>query len=124
MEPQVIRNAEPALRQLDAGSELRIIFDGLNAAKHFAMGWVSFEPGSKTTAHTRDVEEVIYILSGEGRIVTKSKEYTLQPGDAILIPAGVEHYHANKGSIKLEQLYFFSPQGPERKLRDLPCVEC
>lgn len=123
MKPTVTRHSDAQLLKLGEGSQLKIIFDSENGAQNFAMGWVSFEPGSQTPPHTRQAEEVIYVTKGEASIVTDENTYLLKPGDTILIPAGVEHYHKNAGNEIVEQLYIFSPQGPEKPLRDLPLVE-
>ncbi len=123
MIPKIIRNQDTPLRRLEEGSQLRIILDSVNGANNLAMGWVSFEPGKRTSTHTRNVEEVTYILRGEVFVVTETDEYKLTSGDTILIPAGIAHYHENRGEKTLEQIYIFAPQGPEKPLRDLPIIE-
>jgi quercetin dioxygenase-like cupin family protein len=54
-----------------------------------------------------DTEECIYVLSGSARLETESGEFPLQPGDAILIPAGEQHVTRNTGSEPLMLLCFF-----------------
>jgi quercetin dioxygenase-like cupin family protein len=121
--PTFIRGKSLPFRQFIEGSELRIILDAENGASHFSMGLVTFEPGRQTTPHTRAVEEVVYVLRGISSVVTTHfGEFTLAPGDALHIPPGVEHYHANKGKDLVEQIYLFSPQGPEKPFRDLPII--
>lgn len=123
MKPILVKYDETELRHLEEGSLLKIFFDSENSAKNFSMGWVSFDPGSRTSVHTRDVEEVIFVLKGETYIVTTDHgEFFLRKGDCVLIPAGIEHYHANRGDEVLEQIYLFSPQGPEKPLRNLSIV--
>lgn len=121
MEPLVVKAEEVEWRQLEAGSKLQIFFDSENGAKNLAMGIVAFEPGQKTTPHTRSVEEVIFVLEGTATIVT-NREYTIPAGSAILIPPGVEHFHENKAQTELKQIYLFAPQGPEKALRSLQVI--
>ncbi len=123
MIPKIIRTQDIPLRRLEEGSQLRIILDSVNGANNLAMGWVSIEPGKRTSTHTRNVEEVTYILRGEVFVVTETDEYKLTSGDTILIPAGTAHYHENRGEKTLKQIYIFAPQGPEKPLRDLPIIE-
>jgi mannose-6-phosphate isomerase-like protein (cupin superfamily) len=52
-------------------------------------------------------EEVIHVLSGEGRTETESGEHPLQAGDTILVPAGELHVTRNTGSEPLILLCFF-----------------
>src|SRR5436309_1868545 len=111
MKPIVVRKQEPELRQLEEGSRLKIILDEQSGAQNLAMGWVAFEPGRRTASHTRDVEEIIFVLKGEALVVTNEGEFRLYPGDTILLPAGIEHYHQNPGAeVVLEQIYVFAPQ--------------
>lgn len=119
MKPKQITTSNIELRKLDDGINLKIFFDSLNGAKNFAMGLVIIEPGKKTSKHTRDVEEIIYVIKGEVLVITNEVEYTLKEGDSILIPAGIEHYHENRSPNVIEQIYIFTPQGPEKPLREL-----
>ena len=123
MNPVVIKDDELRVRKLEEGSSLKIILDDKVGSKHLAMGVVFFEPGAKTINHVRDVEEVIFVTKGEATIVTDDAAYTLVEGDTIFIPPGVLHRHENRGNMPLEQVYIFSPQGPERALRDLEVIK-
>ncbi|MDR2541728.1 MAG: cupin domain-containing protein [Candidatus Peribacteria bacterium] len=91
------------------------------------VGTVSIPPKSATGMHSRDFEEVIYMLSGQGQVKTEDGEmYTLNAGDCILIPEGIVHCHANDTDSPLEQLYIFAPQTStdiEESLRKLPVLE-
>ncbi|HSL21449.1 MAG TPA: cupin domain-containing protein [Vicinamibacterales bacterium] len=57
--------------------------------------------------HHRDCEECIFVLSGTGKTVADSGEYTLNPGDTILIPAGERHVTRNTGTVPLLLLCFY-----------------
>lgn len=119
---KVLRTEDLEVHRLGEGSTVKPIIDSMVGAGNVAMGWVSFDPGSATPDHVRDVEEIIYVLKGRAAIVAGSQEYLLDVGDTIFIPPGVTHRHENRGSGVVEQLYVFAPQGPEGTLRDLPVV--
>jgi len=105
------------------GLILKVFFDNCNGAKNLSMGSVVIEPGCETTLHKRDVEEVIYLVKGNGGVITEDgSEYLLSAGDSVLIPAGISHKHINNGDELLEQIWIFAPQGPEKGLRDLPII--
>jgi quercetin dioxygenase-like cupin family protein len=89
-------------------------------ARHLSLGWIRFDPGAKTDDHTREVEEVIYVVQGKTVIVADNVEYELSPRDSIFLPPGTTHRHENRGAEVLEQIFIFAPQGPEKALRDLP----
>jgi quercetin dioxygenase-like cupin family protein len=95
------------------GRSKMLIHPGMGA-KNLSLGSMVFPVGGRTAPHTRDVEEVIYIVRGKTAIHIGSERHELDPGDAIYIPAGIEHYHENIGDIELEHVWVFSPQGPEQ----------
>jgi quercetin dioxygenase-like cupin family protein len=100
---------------------LRIIVDEISCgAKNLSMGWIAIPPRGRTEDHTRQTEEVIYVLKGATTIVSKDGEYRLSEGDTIFIPAGIAHRHENREPSILEQIWIFAPSGPERGLRNLP----
>ena len=52
-------------------------------------------------------EECIYVLAGVGTTFADSGEYTLLPGDTILMPPGERHLTRNTGNEPLLLLCFF-----------------
>ncbi len=66
------------------------------------------QPGAKRGPHHhRDFEEVIYVLSGVGRMATESGDIPLKTSDLILVPAGEKHMAVNTGREPLVLLCFF-----------------
>jgi quercetin dioxygenase-like cupin family protein len=79
-------------------------------ARKVTLGRAEFPPGSAPPGHVHDVEEeVIYILAGEGKLVTPEGEALLRPGDAVFIPSGLHHATVSTGEDTLELLSIFSP---------------
>lgn len=54
-----------------------------------------------------DFEECIYVLSGTGTTYADSGEFSLKPGDTLLMPAGEKHVTRNTGTEPLLLLCFF-----------------
>ncbi|MSO77846.1 MAG: cupin domain-containing protein [Alphaproteobacteria bacterium] len=55
---------------------------------------VSFTPGARTAWHTHPVGQVLYCLSGIGRVQRKGEPVQiLNPGDTVMIPPEVMHWH-------------------------------
>lgn len=55
---------------------------------------VSFAPGARTAWHNHPISQVLYVLSGIGRVQKAGKPIqTLKPGDTVLIEAGEKHWH-------------------------------
>jgi mannose-6-phosphate isomerase-like protein (cupin superfamily) len=54
-----------------------------------------------------DFEECIYVLSGQGTTSADSGDFSLKPGDTILVPPGEKHVTRNTGKKPLKLLCFF-----------------
>jgi quercetin dioxygenase-like cupin family protein len=55
---------------------------------------VSFTPGARTAWHAHPVGQTLYCLSGVGRICFQGeKPQALNPGDTVMIPPNVQHWH-------------------------------
>jgi len=55
---------------------------------------VSFTPGARTNWHAHPVGQTLYCLSGIGRVQREGEAVqALHPGDTVLIPPGVRHWH-------------------------------
>lgn len=57
---------------------------------------VTFTPGGRTNWHTHPVGQVLYCLFGTGRYqVDGERVHELRPGDTVMIPPGVKHWHGS-----------------------------
>lgn len=123
---KLIKRKDVPVRDFSNGLTLRILLDKIAGAKGLDLGTVTIPPHERTKMHARNFEEVIYMLSGKGQVITEKGEiYHLDAGDCILIPAGIKHCHANHTNEPLEQLYFFAPQAThdmQEALRNLPIL--
>jgi quercetin dioxygenase-like cupin family protein len=55
---------------------------------------VCFTPGARTNWHTHAVGQILYVISGVGRYQTLGEDVqVLLPGDTVVIPPGVKHWH-------------------------------
>jgi mannose-6-phosphate isomerase-like protein (cupin superfamily) len=67
-------------------------------SEHLTMGHTIIYPTGKTTGHAHDdMEEVYYILSGEGKMVVGDDEFPIKAGDAFYVPFGEFHVTYNTG---------------------------
>jgi len=126
MEAKLMKKSQIEVRDFGKGLTLQILLDKKEGSKNLDVGTVSIPPHSETAMHYRTFEEVIYMLSGQGKVKMENGDvYTLDVGDCILIPEGIVHCHANESDIPLEQLYIFAPQAPDKiqeQLRGLPVL--
>ena len=79
-------------------------------AQNLVFGLAEFPGGTTAAPHTHEKEEeIIYILSGTGAIVSAEKEAPLGPGAAVFIPPGLEHKIRVDGDEPLKLVTLFSP---------------
>ncbi len=93
----------------------------------FSAGVVLLEPGKGHTRHNHPgVEEILYVISGEGKQMVDDGGEMCNPiaaGDMIHIPADMFHATINTGWEPLKMMAIYCPPGPEAFLKSLPgCV--
>ena len=71
------------------------------------LGEVMMDPGASLPLHTHRIEESMVITRGIMTAVLGDETYTLNPGDAVLVPAWVKHLLANKGTEPAGFLFFY-----------------
>ncbi|MCS6892814.1 MAG: cupin domain-containing protein [Rhodovarius sp.] len=78
------------------------LFDPLADGAQFTMVVEIFTPGGATPPNThRRAQEVFYVLAGRGIARAGGQEVPIGPGDALMLPPGVEHVVENPGPGKL-----------------------
>jgi quercetin dioxygenase-like cupin family protein len=93
------RGDEIGYEAVEAADGLRkgVLLDESDGAPHFAMRRFELAPGAEVPRHTNAVEHEQYVLAGEYVVGIGGEEHVVSPGDALLIPAGVEHWYRNDG---------------------------
>jgi len=76
-----------------------------------SLGYSVFTPGTTTGSVLHDVEEVAYVVSGQGELRTDNGAVPFATGDAIHIPPGLWHAVANTGDADLEMVFGFPHPG-------------
>jgi len=77
----------------------------------FSMNSVVIKPGSTVKpAHSHpNMEEVIYIISGNGRVFIDNTVSELREGAVVLFKPGSVHMVRNDGDVDMKVLCFFTP---------------
>ena len=79
--------------------------------KHCSACVIRVAPGDKVRpAHWHpNGEEVIYIISGSGRVLVGGEVRPVAPGTAVLFPQGAVHMLHNTGTEEMKVVCFFAP---------------
>jgi len=96
-------------------------------AERFSAGVVTLMPGKGHDTHSHPgVEEILYVLSGEGEQTVQQDGRTLRrkvgPGVLIHLPPDVSHSTINTGAEPMRILAVYAPPGPEAALRAMEGV--
>jgi quercetin dioxygenase-like cupin family protein len=80
-------------------------------ATHLSMCVIRVQPGQTVKpAHSHpNGEEVIYILSGAGRVYVDGDIDSVRPGTAVLFPQGSIHMLQNTSGEEMKVACFFAP---------------
>lgn len=54
---------------------------------------VFFPPGGRTRPHTHPVEQSLHVIEGTGVVAVEGQRWLINPGDVVVIPAGIWHWH-------------------------------
>ena len=75
-----------------------------------AAGILLLKPGEEDTQEPHDSDEVYYVISGDGFLKIKDKDYIVSENKMFFVEKNVKHhFHGNKKNLKV--LYFFG--GPD-----------
>jgi mannose-6-phosphate isomerase-like protein (cupin superfamily) len=85
----------------------------LDATPRIHLDLYALEPGQAQKVHTHDDQDKVYVvLEGRGRMTVGTETETLEPGEAVVAPAGTAHGVANATDARLLLLVLVSPPPP------------
>jgi len=86
----VVKEA-PVAEEDSKGARIKWLINESDGAPNFLMRHFTIESGGFTPYHQHDWEHEVYVLEGQGKVRYEDHEERIEPGDAILIPAGKKH---------------------------------
>jgi len=72
-----------------------------------------YSPGDVDEQQPHDRDEVYIVQSGHGTFVIDDTEHDFEPGEALFVPAGVEHRFKNYSDDFAAWVIFLGPPGGE-----------
>jgi quercetin dioxygenase-like cupin family protein len=108
----VVTGDEVDLIPLPNGSWSRMILTGETAPGiASSLGYSVFTPGTATGMVSHEVEEIAYVLAGQGEIRTDAGSAPFRAGQAVHIPPGLWHAVANTGDEDVVMVFGFPYPG-------------
>jgi len=91
---------EPQVRAMFTGGvSSAAIGDAVDGNSH--MNLVKFEAGGRTKWHTHPFAQALICVEGKGIVATEEKENIFEPGDVIIIPQGLKHWHGGTDTTSM-----------------------
>jgi len=78
-------------------------------AKHCQLVLMSLRPEEEIGAEVHQLDQFFRVEEGTGEAVLDSVRTAIQPGFAILIPAGTNHNIINTGSVAMKLYSIYAP---------------
>lgn len=106
---KIIDVAEGRRTDLPGGSFVCELISGPRAGSSaVCLGFSTWKPGTSTKQMVHEVEELAYIVSGEGKLSIGDEYAPYRAGQGVLIPAGVPHGVVNDSDADMSMVYVFA----------------
>jgi quercetin dioxygenase-like cupin family protein len=85
----------------------RMVLTGSTAGAGSSMGYSVFKPGMVTAMVSHEVEELAFVVAGQGELRLDDGRVAFGPGQALHIPAGTWHAVAVTGDEEVVMVFAF-----------------
>lgn len=101
----------------------RLVVSRNSGARRITQTVSDYAPGLSPAVVNPTAEEVLYVVSGEGKCRVDGFEYSLSSGVAIFVPPGAVYNIENPGVDTIRLVSSCCPEDPERHIVDGPLPE-
>jgi quercetin dioxygenase-like cupin family protein len=111
MKPSVIHEDDVEALDLPGRRLSWLVTSDSLDARHCSMCLIRVAPGQTVRpAHSHpNGEEVIYVITGAGRVMIEGVVHPVRAGSAVLFPQGKVHMLQNSGTEEMKVACFFAP---------------
>lgn len=60
-----------------------------------------FDAGARTRPHVHEIDQILHVVDGEGVLATEWSLQRITPGDVVVVPRGVWHWHGATPSTSM-----------------------
>jgi mannose-6-phosphate isomerase-like protein (cupin superfamily) len=85
----------------------------IEALRHGTMSLVLFTPTGKDYQATHDQDEIYIVVKGSGILVKNGSHFKFGEGDALFVPAGIDHHFEDFSDDLTLWAIFWGPKGGE-----------
>lgn len=106
---KIVDMADGRRTDLPGGSFVCELISGpLAGSGGVCMGFSTWKPGTSTKQMVHEVEELAFIVAGEGKLAVGDERLPYRAGQGLLIPAGVPHGVVNDSEDDMSMVYIFA----------------
>ena len=91
---------------------IRVLIGPADGADKFHMRRFRVLPGGHTPHHSHDWEHEVYVLAGQGELITPDGPRPFAAGDVIFVDPNARHQFRNPGPAELEILCLIPAVSP------------
>jgi mannose-6-phosphate isomerase-like protein (cupin superfamily) len=102
---------EPVREDADTATT-RVSFDSSNGCEHLAQRLIRFAPGRSRDRTLEGRQEVLFVVSGHGRLELDGVRHDLAPNTGVFIAPGETYAVDNPGPEELLVVSVTAPEGP------------
>lgn len=112
-------NSDILIEEAHGGSGTRKVYangNQLESASFDIMTHGYLPAGNKYAWHNHvDIEEIMVVLKGEGKVIDEDGEYAYTPGDVFIFPANINHEIFNDSEENHEMVFVRIKLKPSKK---------
>ena len=114
----IVNNREVQGEERGPGMLRKMIVTKESGAVLSSGGEVTLKPGAEIKLHIHDVEEIIFVHSGQLEATLGDEKRTIGPDNTIVAPAGVFHGVLNTGDTDARIITFFPSPEPQSTYKE------
>jgi len=92
-------------------TQKRVIFSPAEHWDSHVMRIFTLEEGGQTFRHQHEWPHWVFVLEGEGAVITEEKSYPLGRGSYVFVPPELRHNFENTGEEKFEFMCIVPAEG-------------
>ena len=114
----IVNNREVQGEERAPGVLRKMIAIPETGAPNSSGGDLTLQPGARIPIHTHDVEEIIFVHTGQMEATLGDETRRIGPDQTIVAPPGIFHGLVNVGDTEGRILTFFPSPNPQSTYKD------
>jgi quercetin dioxygenase-like cupin family protein len=119
-EGRILRGADIAAFEHTPGGSLRSVQQADHGLGAFSVAMSDNPPGGGAIEHRHSCGEVFVVYGGRGIYTVGEEKIIAEPGDVVVVPAGIWHSFRSEGDTRLQHVAVFDSGQIDIEVRPTP----